>query len=67
MTGKTYCTRCKHERGEHADKADGWHCKAKRKDGQSCRCPSFADPNRVVSPPQDYRPRKEDGRDGRAK
>ena len=58
---KVYCTRCHHERGKHADKADGWHCKANRKDGKTCKCPSFADPNRAIVPPKDYRPRDKGG------
>lgn len=56
---KLYCTRCKHERGKHADKDAGMHCKANRKDGKTCQCPYFADPSNPVVPPADYRPRGE--------
>jgi len=58
MTDKIYCTRCKHELKQHrADKERV--CEASRKDGERCQCPNFANPNRLIRPPADYKPRED--------
>jgi len=56
---KIYCTRCKHELAAHNPKTTGRKCGGRRKDGEPCGCPKFANPNRIIVPPKDYKPREE--------
>ena len=59
MVRRIYCTRCKHELAMHKVAGELRPCDASRKDGERCLCPNFANPNRLIKPPADYKPRED--------